>query len=550
MNNRIKKELLEAICDFTDKNEIIVFFEQNFKEIENLNDLFSIVKRESIDTEFENEIFEITKALKLSFNNQLNDNLNIETINGFDIDTRYFDTTQLIEIFENIGFNPIKSDYFNPIKNNYYTNDTDIKNRLINKLFRNLDDLEKDEQKELKDSIFLFVINHIREHNQYMEIAYKSNPFKEKSYIDFSNQKMTLVSNTILPKIPKEIIDEDIVNDFKEHFDIDTMLDFILAARFGDTKKAYMWFRAPSDFGKSFFFQGILGDLGITTVITESELKQSYKGSPSGWNIEMFKNSFLLFVDEFSSNVKEFKNITHELSFSPKYRGKVSVDVFAKIFASAENVRSLNADGYIEEQYLNRFTFWREEKGKLTDRKKYVDNQLKYKKVIQWYTYNYLNKKINEYIELGEYESHNQANRELTRIIKSKPMKNTSNIEALINERLENFKQDYLYNKNENYEFNLIKNHFLTYNDCVYISNKGKVVEYFLKHYFDNTENQIVKHKEHNVILCLIDENRKQFKIDKINRAGYLWIQNKQLITVHNDNFGNDDLSDFINKVS
>ncbi|QOY54527.1 hypothetical protein HUE87_11775 [Candidatus Sulfurimonas marisnigri] len=361
-----------------------------------------------------------------------------------------------------------------------------------------------------------FVVNKIRDNNQYVGIKYQSDPFRDNSSVEFNAQVMTITFNDLFPIVPEAKEDDSIVTDYKEHFkDLDMFLDFLLASRFGaDRKKAYMWFRAQSDWGKSWLFQGVLSGLKLATTITESELKKSYSGGASGFTADMFTHSWFLFIDEFKSAVSEIKNITHELSFSPKFQGQVTVPLYAKIFSSAENVSSLNNDGMVESQFANRFIFWTEE-GRLTGRDLYANNQLLYTKVIISYVYNYLKTKAEMYISLGEIEASNRANEVLNQIIKAKEVATVS-VEEVLAERIEEFKEEY----QDIFE---LREQFFIYEDYVYVKHKGKFIEAFLNTYFSEVEIKIIRHKEQNMILGISDSERYTKRVGGKSVSGYKW---------------------------
>ena len=225
--------------------------------------------------------------------------------------------------------------------------------------------------------------------------------------------------------------------------------------------------------------------------------------------------SWILFIDEFKSAVSEIKNITHELSFSPKFEGQVTVPLYAKIFASAENVKSLNHDGMVETQFKNRITFWNEN-GELTRRQLFNENKMLYTQVITTYVYEYLESKSLEYIELGEIEASNFANKKLESIIAIKQVK-TLSIEEVIKERIAEFKQ--------NFSSSYLSEFTFEYEGDIYVKNKSKVVAIFLEKYFDDEQHRTLRHKDNNVLLNIVDGKRRSVRISGTPTSGYLWIK-------------------------
>ena len=57
-----------------------------------------------------------------------------------------------------------------------------------------------------------------------------------------------------------------------------------------------------------------------------------------------FKRAFILAVDEFKSARSELKQLQSEISLSPKNQLSQSVEVFAKLFLSAEEVPSFASE--------------------------------------------------------------------------------------------------------------------------------------------------------------------------------------------------------------
>lgn len=522
--NIILANLLEQVKSSTDNQELIVAFEDAFNtEQDTINDALKYAEMKSVeDSSHITELLSITKVFRDSLSDEeLNREIFISHLDNVTIDTRFIDIGTLEESIRNIGFNPKSGQYYTYLDEKFFATEKDIK-RYIAKAFTKdnitakVIEFHNGDVQSYINLILNFVVNKIRDNNQYLSIKYISNPFAEHSSIKFEKQVMIITFNDLFPIIPIVSKDDEIVADYKEHFgEIDMFLDFMLASRFGaDRKKAYLWFRAQSDWGKSWLFQGVLGKLKLATTITESELKKSYSGGASGFNADMFIHSWFLFIDEFKSAVSEIKNITHELSFSPKYQGQVTVPLYAKIFSSAENVRSLNNDGMVEQQFSNRFIFWTEE-GKLTNRPLYVENQMFYTKVITTYIYNYLKNNADMYISLGEDEASNKANKVLNEIIEMKKVETTS-VEDVLAERIEEFK--------ENYQdvFELEDQYFID-EEYVYIKNKSKFIGSFLDTYFSEDEIKIIKHKEPNIVLGITDTERYSKRIGGKPVSGYKW---------------------------
>lgn len=523
------KNLLEKIKNSTNDTSIHEAFENAFNTSDTINEALEEVTQYSIKNKLDIvTVSQLTVAFRSTFSDdELNQELFLTKLNNFDIDTRFIDVEMLQNILEDVGFNTQKNNYYDYKRDKYFTTEKDIKRHIKRAINENLitDKIELwmtenyGTDKYIK-AVVDFIIAQIRDNNQYQHIKYESVPFEDSSSVSFDNQVMTIRFNNLFSVVPAIHYNDEIVKDYKEHFeDLDKLLEFIVAARFGtEGKRAYVWFRAQSDWGKSFLFQGVFGELKLTTTITESELKKAYSGAASAFNADMFIYSWILFIDEFKSAVSEIKNITHKLTFSPKFQGQVTVPVYAKLFSSAENVRSLHNDGMVEQQYKNRITFWTEE-GKLTSRPMYVNNQMHYRQVLTTYVYEYLEKRANEYIALGEIDASNEANKVLNEIIESKAV-DTVSVEEVLAERIAEFKENYM-------NYRDLESYYFEHNNNIYITHKGKFIDVFLEEYFDEDAHKTIKHKDKNVILDILETKRKNQRIGGKPQAGYLWIQAK-----------------------
>lgn len=529
--NPIYKTLLEQVKSSTDDNNILVAFEEVFNtNPESIEKSLTLVElygsKNKLDLQ---SISSITNTIRDALSvEELKKKVFLISLNGMSIDSRFINVPALTDIIQTVGFNPQNGKYFNHINNQSYVKDKDLSRYIIKVFDYNLiTDSVKGYHKDIEEyiqNVISFVINSIRDNNQYTSKKYVSDPFVEKS-VSFKNQVVTITYNDLFPVVPTYYGNDNIIQDYKSHFsELDTLLEFILAARFGaDKKKAYLWLRAESDWGKSFLFQGILGKLKLSTTITESELKKSYSGSASAFNADMFIHSWILFVDEFKSAVSEIKNITHELSFSPKFQGQVTVPLFAKIFSSAENVKSLNNGGMVERQFSNRFMFWSEQ-GNLTKRSLFSENQMLYINVITTYVYEYLKRRSDEYISFGEIEASNEANRVLNKIIQSKKT-HTETVEDVLSRYIKEFKE--LFSNENSDTFYELRDYMFIYNGDTYITNKGKFVNVFLDRYFDDNEQRVIKHKENDAILDIQDSKRQSIRVNGTIKSGYLWISHK-----------------------
>ena len=172
------------------------------------------------------------------------------------------------------------------------------------------------------------------------------------------------VACIVLPHIPLRAstkievgIVDAVLADYREHFpDFDAFLGFLLHSRFSaDRRHSFLWLHCMSDWGKGFLL-AVFKSLGLVCEVSTKEIDSALAGSPVGLSAESMLRAWILFVDEFKSVSSELKQLNNTISLSAKYALKAEVPLFAKVFASAENVRSLTGEG-VEAQFDNRFAY-------------------------------------------------------------------------------------------------------------------------------------------------------------------------------------------------
>lgn len=534
MNYKVN-EIVERLTALTTNEEINNIIEETFNtpSVESIFDGLQKLRAIAIKRHL-GELLEIVDNTENTTDKTtLEQKLFITHVDGIMIDTRVFNAKSITEIVECIGFNPQKNNYYD-YRDNTFKDKNDLA-RLIRCTALPIDV----NYKLTIDSYYLttqhgdlatyskYVINsvvaQIRDNNQYGQIHYSVNPYIDEQTVGFDNQTMNITYNEVLPITAPFIENEEIHNDYLEHFpDFYRFLAFLLAVRFGaDTKRGYIWLRAISNWGKSFLAGGVLTKLGLVAEISESELKSAYSSSASGFNAEMFTHAWVVFIDEFKSAVSELKKITHNLIFTPKFKHQVRVNVYLKLCASAETVKSLVNDGAMDEQYQNRFLIWREDSGKLTDRAIYQNNKSKYMEVIMGYTYKYLRQESDAYIALGESKASAKANAIMDEIYLLKQTV-TSTKEDSMARNIDEFKRIYTESR-----FNLGSYFFEDKYGNIYIRNKERFVEAFLAEYYGKDEaTQLNRHKESNIILGLGENPKRETKkvAGGTSKSGYLWI--------------------------
>ena len=203
------------------------------------------------------------------------------------------------------------------------------------------------------------------------------------------------------------------IDDFREHWpEVDRVLAFIAAARFaGDRKKAFLWWLASSDFGKG-FFMGQLTAAGVVASTSVKEIEKVMEGAPVGLSADSFKRAMVLWIDEFKNVKSELKQLQNEITLSPKFQMRQRVEIFSKIFTSAESVASLVGSAGVEAQFANRMALI-EGQGSLDDRALFQESQAAYALSIRNWIATALNTHIANYQAMGREQATNVADRAL-----------------------------------------------------------------------------------------------------------------------------------------
>lgn len=211
--------------------------------------------------------------------------------------------------------------------------------------------------------------------------------------------------------------DMAVIEDYKQHFPrFDELLKFLAAARFApDRKKAYLWMRLLSDWGKDFLLDGVLGrdGLGLVASLSEAEIEKMFEGAPVGRDPVEFLHAWVLLVNEFKKVNGEMKQLERSVRLAPKHQLTSEVPVYAKIFTSAEGVASLAGDNGVEDQFANRFSVFEEGAGKIIDRDLFNDDPEHYLGSLRAYAAEILNSEVERYRAMGEKGSKNAAKRHL-----------------------------------------------------------------------------------------------------------------------------------------
>lgn len=211
-------------------------------------------------------------------------------------------------------------------------------------------------------------------------------------------------------QFPEGDIDREVIADFKSHWPLfDTFIDLIAAARFAAArKKAYLWLRAESDFGKG-LLEGALDALGLVVGMTTQEIEKVFGGGPVGRQMNEFRRAWILLFNEFKSNKAELKQLEQTIGFSPKNMPVCKAELYLKLFTSAEAVESLVSEhSGVEDQFANRFSLI-QAKGNIDNRPVFAKSREHYRQTLTNYIAKRLNDLADEYKALGRREAANRG---------------------------------------------------------------------------------------------------------------------------------------------
>lgn len=259
------------------------------------------------------------------------------------------------------------------------------------------------------------ILEYLEYHNQRATIRYSSDMFAERTTMLMGRDEVNITYKHEpyeADRTVRSTVDHRVVADYKEHFPrIDLLLGFITAARFSrDRKKAYLWVQAPSDWGKD-LLMAVFQHLGFSVNVNMSDVERMIEGGPSGKTPEMFKRKIVLNLNEVKSIKREIKELESTLTMTPKFQMTTTVDLYAKILWSADNIPSLIGEEGVEDQLANRINMFDETAtGSIHNRKLFNEvGAAVYFDNLVYYIRDTLNGMISDYIAMGRGGSERNA---------------------------------------------------------------------------------------------------------------------------------------------
>lgn len=260
------------------------------------------------------------------------------------------------------------------------------------------------------------IIDHLKYHNQRDNLEWRVDMFAKRSQIELRED----VARIVLTHQPLEVgpaYDLEVIKDYRQHFpELDSVIEFVVASRFAlDRKKSYLWLLADSDWGKGFFL-GVLKELGLVVEMSVKEIEAVFEGRPAGRSPADFKRAMILAVDEFKTVKSELKQLQSEIPLAPKFQLTSRVEIFTKLFMSAENVGSLVGEYGVEDQFANRMSVI-QGRGSILSRPMYDENRGRYFRSVMGYVAREINRLVAEYRAQGREGSELWADRFLSAFI-------------------------------------------------------------------------------------------------------------------------------------
>lgn len=207
------------------------------------------------------------------------------------------------------------------------------------------------------------VLWQIEHSNQVISQTFRVDRFISDAYIDITEAEAHYMLPHVEYKVAnrqdrlKDGYNPDLIAEYLTHFEqFNELIEQTAASLFtNDRKEAYNWLQAESNAGKG-LLQAAFEALGMVTTISVQELDACMIGAPVGKQPHMFTRSNILWINEVKKITGNVKMLENSLSITPKFQSESRVELYVKMFTSAEDVPSLINSFGSEEQLLNRFS--------------------------------------------------------------------------------------------------------------------------------------------------------------------------------------------------
>lgn len=347
------------------------------------------------------------------------------------------------------------------------------------------------------------IVDHLKYHNQREGVEWRCDMFAEDAKLHLLEDK----ARVVLAHKPFEACgdyDPAIIADYKAHFTrFDEFLTFLVKSRFAlDRKKCYLWILADSDWGKGFLL-GVLNSMRLSVGTSMKEIEAMFEGRPVGRAPEEFKRAFAMVVDEFKTVKSELKQLQSEITLSPKNQLTASVEVFAKLFLSAESVASLVTENGVEDQFANRMSIFAES-GSLVRRPLYIEvGNPRYFESVLAYTVETMNRLVAEMQLMGRLAAQTHAERWINEFIK---LHGLDTLYERFSDSLPNVANDAVSWLHEQYKMD--RSRLLRDGDWYYLANANKALDVYLNEHFDASEVYAYKRRKPELLRIMSEDGR------------------------------------------
>jgi hypothetical protein len=282
----------------------------------------------------------------------------------------------------------------------------------------------KEQLSALTHEVWNKLVDLIKVDRQITDFTQRADPFAESPIFHVYGDRAIFTFPLRTPYVdrdevniycPIENVKQQIISDYLEHFPkLPELIAFIVACRFAPDRKAtFLHMKLISDWGKT-FLQSILTDLGIGSTTTAHEIDKALSGSPTGLSPRQLVHQSALVFDEATKFSGHMKRLGNEIKCRAIYELNTTVDIYAKIMMSAEDIHSLTKNG-VDKQFANRISYWSfDNASPLTSRAVYNEHQGCYYKVIREYFCDLFIAEVERYKSLGRANASQEASRALT----------------------------------------------------------------------------------------------------------------------------------------
>lgn len=217
------------------------------------------------------------------------------------------------------------------------------------------------------------ITDHLKMMNQRERLDIRVDMFADNPRMEWTQEKVTAVM--VWRDLTVGAVEplRSVIDDYHAHFpEVDDLLAQIVASRFASNRKNfYIWLQCESDWGKG-LFTSLLSALGVCVELSVAECEKAFEGAPLGRDASEFNRAFIILFDEFKNVKSELKQLENSLPITPKNQLRQNVELFTKLFTSADAVDSLAGENGVEDQFANRFSYIKGE-GSIKNRNMFND---------------------------------------------------------------------------------------------------------------------------------------------------------------------------------